>query len=203
MSYTARARRSGNFVSSSGEPSPGFRPSEVEFNTRSTSASGQPACARTDGKRVRISAATSSALLTVRLTSQSAPTPSEASLSAAVRPAPPAPSSSTLAPRGSKPRSSRSERVMASASVLKPWERSSPMSSGLTIASGCHAPDASFASKRTVLTAPQVFADTSSSSTMSTARSLCGMVRLRPMNFIACAPAIASRNRSGCTSQAR
>ncbi len=48
---------------------------------------------------------------------------SEASLSAAVRPAPPAPSSRTFAPLNSNPRSSRRARVIASASVLNPCDR--------------------------------------------------------------------------------
>ena len=76
----------------------------------------------TDGCRLWISCATASALLCVRLTRKSSATFSDASFKAAVRPAPPAPSSKTFAPRSSSPKSSRNERAMASASVLKTWD---------------------------------------------------------------------------------
>src|ERR1039457_7088844 len=106
--------------------------------------------------RWRISRATASAWLRVRLTRNSSAGCSEASFSAAVRPAPPAPSSSIFAPLNSNPKSSRNARVIASASVLKPCERVSRGTSANS-RSGRQAPRSSRPSKRMVFTAPQAW----------------------------------------------
>ena len=81
-------------------------------------------------------------------------------------------------------RSSRNERPMPSASVLKPCDR---IRRGIVLRIGAAAAIAAGvrASNRTVLTAPHVLADSSSASTISIASNLCGTVRFRPANCIA------------------
>ena len=69
---------------------------------------------------------------------------------------------------------------MPSASVLKPCARISPETGSEKWCSGCHCPAAARASNLMVFTAPQVLADSSSASTISTASSLCGTVRFSP-----------------------
>ena len=156
----------------------------------------------TPGHRSRSSCAICSALLRVRFTRKSSETSSAPSLSAAVRPAPPAPSNRTFAPFKSRRSSSRNARVIASASVLNPCERTSRGGSVNSL-NGRQRPFTSLASKRTVLTAPHVRAESSNKSTISTASSLCGTVRLTPINLIAFAPSSAPFRSSGWTSNAR
>ena len=85
-------------------------------------------------------------------------------------PCPAGPEQQHFRPRQFQLRSSRNERAMPSASVLKPCDRISP-ETGSELCSGRQCPPAR-ASNRTVLTAPHVFADSSSTSTIP-ARATC------------------------------